>query len=348
MGLRDQAAKEAKAKREQLEASKTKPKAGSTQDLVVGGLASLLPTLLGGLMGGVETAADVQSQNQFDPTPILQEQQQRQQAEQAAIAEAVKREQALQDQGIAQEQAVDLLGQKQRSALEMLGREQQGQVDLLGRKSALDLAREKELFNLQLPLEQQKLEARKAEQAAKQVAAAAKPAPLTEGQKVFERKRGADVAAWQENKDFVLSDIEKLKEVEAKLESGTKNVTGSVIGRLPLQDLVNPSGKDILDTVGSVTQKNLKKILGGQFAQKEGEELLKRAFDPTLDEKVNLKRVRALREAMEKAAMSRDKELNQLFETGSFLPQAGGSQPQSDMDAKLQRLEELRRKKSGQ
>jgi hypothetical protein len=54
--------------------------------------------------------------------------------------------------------------------------------------------------------------------------------------------------------------------------------------------------------VRDVTQRSLREILGGQFAMKEGEQLLANAYDRTAKEGTNLKFVQALRATIEEAA----------------------------------------------
>lgn len=58
--------------------------------------------------------------------------------------------------------------------------------------------------------------------------------------------------------------------------------------------------------VASVTQQSLKEILGGQFAQKEGEQLIKRAFDPNLSPEENSRRIGQATQQLELLAQARD------------------------------------------
>jgi len=51
--------------------------------------------------------------------------------------------------------------------------------------------------------------------------------------------------------------------------------------------------------VARVSQKELRQILGGQFAAKEGEQLIKRAFNPGQDEGENVLRVESLLRQLE-------------------------------------------------
>jgi hypothetical protein len=57
---------------------------------------------------------------------------------------------------------------------------------------------------------------------------------------------------------------------------------------------VSPLAADVKDIIGGVAQSNLRQILGGQFAAKEGEALLQRQYDTGQTKANNLKRLRAL------------------------------------------------------
>lgn len=94
--------------------------------------------------------------------------------------------------------------------------------------------------------------------------------------------------------------IRQLRLAESELEKG--GVSGPIIGVTPdpLLRAANPRAVDVKETVAAVTQRNLREILGGQFAQKEGEQLINRAYNPGLPEATNLRRVRELRQAIEK------------------------------------------------
>ena len=155
----------------------------------------------------------------------------------------------------------------------------------------------------------------------------AKGKPLTEGQKVREREAAKGVVEYEQNRDFVRSDIDLLMDVERRLEEAINSqkkgykgevihLTGPKIGRVPGKDVFLPQTEEMIQQMAGITQKNLRKILGGQFAQKEGEQLIKRAFNPNLGEKWNLDTVRRLRNAMQKEQARREAESKALSETG--------------------------------
>jgi hypothetical protein len=93
--------------------------------------------------------------------------------------------------------------------------------------------------------------------------------------------------------------INSLKAAEAELTKG--GVTGRAVGATPeaLRPFLFPRSMNVQEQVAAVTQRNLKEILGGQFARIEGEQLINRGFNPALSDEVNLGRVRSLRRRLE-------------------------------------------------
>lgn len=97
--------------------------------------------------------------------------------------------------------------------------------------------------------------------------------------------------------------LSQLRDVQGRLESGKENLTGPMLGMVPdsVKAYTNPGAVDAKDTVEEVVQRNLREILGAQFTQKEGDRLIARAYNPSLEEKDNAKRVARLATAMEEA-----------------------------------------------
>lgn len=93
--------------------------------------------------------------------------------------------------------------------------------------------------------------------------------------------------------------ISVLMEAEQRINKG--GVSGPITGLQPawMRNFTNPDSVNVQELVASVTQRNLKEILGGQFARAEGEQLINRAYNPGLSENLNLPRVMRLRKAIE-------------------------------------------------
>lgn len=120
----------------------------------------------------------------------------------------------------------------------------------------------------------------------------------------------ADTAAATEYNQFILQggaadmqkNIEQLEEVATKLET-SDDLTGTLIGAQPMwmREAINPESVDTQQAVEEVVQRNLRLVLGAQFTAEEGNRLIARAYNPSLDEAVNAKRIRRLLGAIKKA-----------------------------------------------
>lgn len=91
-----------------------------------------------------------------------------------------------------------------------------------------------------------------------------------------------------------------------KLEAG-EELTGPLIGAQPdfVRVITNPDAQNAIDVVGSVVQRSLREILGGQFAQKEGELIVQRAYNPSLPPEQNAARLRALFAVLDQTAKNK-------------------------------------------
>jgi len=106
-----------------------------------------------------------------------------------------------------------------------------------------------------------------------------------------------------QNVAAAMQDLASVQTVLNKLEAG-EELTGPFIGSLPesVRAFIAPEGLQAQQLVESVVQKNLRAILGGQFAQKEGEQLVRRAYNPSLTPAQNAARLRALIPTLQAAA----------------------------------------------
>lgn len=145
---------------------------------------------------------------------------------------------------------------------------------------------------------------------------------LSTGEKQVDKEFAKEYAKWTLGGGF--ADVEKnvaqLKAVKTRLESGSENLTGPIIGQVydPLRAITNPESIEVRDEVEEVVQRNLRLILGAQFTQKEGERLIARAYNEKLDESVNAKRLGRLITAIEKAALAKQDSANYFEEKGTM------------------------------
>ena len=116
----------------------------------------------------------------------------------------------------------------------------------------------------------------------------------------------------------VISNISKLDSIIRDLEKGDSIYSGPWVSALPEHILArsNPKVIDTRDRVAGIVQQNLRAILGGQFAQREGEDLIKRAYDIRMDEKTNSLRLRALVQATQEALDQKQRAIKYFEEEG--------------------------------
>jgi hypothetical protein len=143
-------------------------------------------------------------------------------------------------------------------------------------------------------------------------------------------QRAADMAFGKEYNDFVagggITTIQKnLNDLDKAIEALEKNPQGDITGKLiGLSDkagtlsFTNPKAAEIKDIVGGVVQSNLRAVLGGQFAQKEGEALLARAYNPAQPQKDNLNRLKALRQQIANTGQAKLQAVSEFEEKGTL------------------------------
>jgi len=126
--------------------------------------------------------------------------------------------------------------------------------------------------------------------------------------------------------------LQAIEEVMGALESG-KELTGALIGQLPDSFLafVNPDAVANRELIEQTVQRSLRETLGAQFTEKEGERLIKRAYNPTLDEKTNLRRVRRLYTAMMTAFKQRQAMAEYAQKNGTLQGYTGYQPTMRDM-----------------
>lgn len=145
----------------------------------------------------------------------------------------------------------------------------------------------------------------------------------TAGRNQLDKDIAADLISFmQGGAADAAKNISQLETVVSGIKSGSSgNVSGPGVGLatgLPLGigDAVGsiffPKALDAKEQVAEVVQRNLKAILGAQFTAKEGEQLILRAFNPSLDESVNSKRLDRLVTQM-KLAYAAKKQMAEYF-----------------------------------
>lgn len=111
-------------------------------------------------------------------------------------------------------------------------------------------------------------------------------------------------------------DAANIAQVEAVInELGTSDLlTGPLVSLLP--DALRARiptldrGVAVQQSLEQVVAQSLRSILGGQFAMREGENLLKRAFDPRQSEEENIRRAKVLLSTLKSAQLAKQQQLD--------------------------------------
>lgn len=129
---------------------------------------------------------------------------------------------------------------------------------------------------------------------------------LSPGQKARDSAFGKEYATYMDlgGNTVVEKNLKSLKDVIDTLKAnpnltGTKAKAQDATGTL---SVLSPESQRIKDLAGGVVQGNLRQVLGGQFASKEGEQLLERAFNIGQPGADNISRLEDLYTQIEQAA----------------------------------------------
>lgn len=124
--------------------------------------------------------------------------------------------------------------------------------------------------------------------------------PLTVAQKSVDNKFGKEYTEYFSggginNLEKNVSELARaIKLIEDAPDGDTSGRLIGIADKTGQLTLVSQKAADIKDIIGGVAQSNLRQILGGQFAQKEGEALLQRQYDTGQTKDNNLNRLRSL------------------------------------------------------
>lgn len=160
------------------------------------------------------------------------------------------------------------------------------------------------------PKAQAEIEYKKAQTDKIRQGLASPQAKASEGEKVLDRqfaKTYEDDIAGGRLADAT-NQLKTLEEIAGKLEApGEANYSGPYLGLVPesVRGITNPASVDVQNDIANIVQRSLRPILGAQFTEKEGENLIRRAYNPQLDEATNAKRLRRLVEVSRKIAQQK-------------------------------------------
>jgi hypothetical protein len=155
---------------------------------------------------------------------------------------------------------------------------------------------------------------------------------LTPGDKQRDIDFAKDWSKFSDQGGFAdtVKQISQLSGVLQKLKDG-ENITGPLVGLAmetspALANAYLSGAVSAKQLVEDVVQRNLRVILGAQFTEKEGERLIARAYNPSLKEEENAKRLEALIQQMIAAAEAKDR-AGRYFEQYGTLKGYSGALP---------------------
>lgn len=117
-----------------------------------------------------------------------------------------------------------------------------------------------------------------------------------------------DLVKWkQDGRAVATRSMETIRSVLDRIKAGER-LSGPEIGNLPgrVREITNPSAHQAYELVQSVVQQNLREVLGGQFAQAEGKQLIDRAYNIRLPPAQNAERLGRLMAALEQAMQAKE------------------------------------------
>jgi hypothetical protein len=151
---------------------------------------------------------------------------------------------------------------------------------------------------------------------------------LTPAQEAIDKKFADTYFDWQAGGGAdTVANLAQVGTVLQRLESG-QPLTGPMIGIQPdfVLALTNPNAAGAKEQVQEVVQRNLRVVLGAQFTEKEGNQLISRAYNPTLPPEQNAARLRKLFQQMALSAEQRQA-MVQYYEQNGTLRGYKGKQP---------------------
>lgn len=132
--------------------------------------------------------------------------------------------------------------------------------------------------------------------------------------KEFPQLSASGLSSAARNAATIQTVLDKMGNTEGMQLSGPGQALLGRMGRA----LFNPEAENVKGLVGQVVQQSLRETLGGQFAQKEGEALIQRAYDEALPPEMNAARLRALFMQLQSIAQSKQAMYDYVKDRGTL------------------------------
>ena len=132
--------------------------------------------------------------------------------------------------------------------------------------------------------------------------------PLTPAQKAVDTKFSKEYTDFVSagGSTTITKNLQMLDDAIKIIETEPDGATsGKIVGlsdKTGTISYTHPKAAEAKDLIGGVAQSNLRAVLGGQFAAREGEQLLARAYNTAQPKRDNLNRLKALRKQIQDAA----------------------------------------------
>lgn len=152
----------------------------------------------------------------------------------------------------------------------------------------------------------------------------------TSGEKEADTTFAKEKIEWQTTgRADVAKTTSQLKTAIEQLRSGTA-ATGWHYGLTPrgMSDITHPKTTAAVESIQEAAQRNLRAVLGGQFAQQEGAQLISRVVNPYLPGAVNAERATRLLTAIEQAAEAKDRMVAHFEKYGTLRDYTGPTMQQ--------------------
>lgn len=146
---------------------------------------------------------------------------------------------------------------------------------------------------------------------------------LTPGEKAFDISASKELSEYGigGGRGVIEKNLKLLESAITDLESGkAEDRSGGVSGMIGdrAMDLGNPKASATRDKIRSAVQGSLKQILGGQYTEKEGQDIFNRAYNPRLSNSENIRRVKAELDYLRDLSTSKDSAAKYFAERGTM------------------------------
>lgn len=140
---------------------------------------------------------------------------------------------------------------------------------------------------------------------------------LSPFQEMLDKELAKDAAKWLEEAPSAEANIGRLREVQQELQQNPDLYPPTVMPK-GVRAFTNPKSVDAQENVEFVAQQSLKKILGGQFSEREGKQLIERTYNPKLPASVRAERLGTLIDQLDNAMQRKNQAIEWASRYGSL------------------------------